>query len=155
MTQWIKVAEGPSLGELSPIVADMNLTKGTRMRVVMNTWAPWLFDMAGAELAFAGSVPEGMDLIDVWGEGGQGIVELEADPIWMVAALAFIKLHWVALIIGVLAGFVLGAITTAVVVFILKVPAVAQIPVLLIIGAAIGIVGLALLASRSPPRRAT
>lgn len=149
MAQWQKVAEGASLGELSPIVADMELIKGARMRVVMNTQISWLFDMAGAELAFAGSVPEGMELVDVYGEGGQGIVELEADPVWLIAALAFIKLHWVALFIGVLAGFVLGVITTAVAVFILKVPAVAQIPVMLIIGAALGIVGLTLLASRS------
>jgi len=152
MAQWIKVADGPSLSELSPIVADMNLTKGTRMKVVMNTWMPWVFDLAGAEWAFAGSVPEGMELIDVYGENGQGIVELEADPVWLAAAVLFVKVHWVALLIGVAGGFILGTIVTSVAIFILKTPALAQIPVWLIIGA-VGAVGLVLLATRSPPRR--
>lgn len=150
MARWIKVAEGPSLGELSPIVADMNLTKGTKIRVVMDTWMPWVFDVAGAELAFKPFVPDGLDLIDVYGEGGQGIVDMEADPAWLLASLAFIKLHWLAITI---AGFVLWAIISFITVMV-KVPAIAQIPVALLIGAAVGIVGLTILASRSPPRRA-
>ena len=47
---WRTVAEGTSLDELAQLVADMELPKGARVKVVMNTWAPWLFDMAGAEL---------------------------------------------------------------------------------------------------------
>ena len=153
MADWQKVAEGASLDELSMIVGDMEMPKGTKMRVVMNTSVSWAFDMAGAELAFSGSVPEGMELVDVWGENGQAIVEMEADPAFLAPVIAWIAAHWVALFIGVATGFILGAITTAVVAFVLKTPGIIQLPVMLIIGAAIGIVGLALLSARSPPRR--
>jgi len=105
--QWQTVAQGTSLWDLQQTIADMELPKGSRMRIQMDTGFPWVFDLAGAELAFKPFVPSGMDLVDVWGEGNQGIVELESDPIWLAAALAFIKAHWLAIII---AGFVLTAI---------------------------------------------
>lgn len=106
---WQTVAQGINITELQQTVADMELPKGTRMKVVMDLKMPlgWAFDMAGAELAFKPFVPTGMKLIDVYGEGSQGIVEMEADPAWLVAVLAFIKAHWLAIII---AGFVLTVI---------------------------------------------
>ena len=146
MAQWVTVAEGVSFNELELLVADMELPKGTKMRVVMDTWADWLFDVAGAELVFQPFIPDGMDLIDVYGENGQGIVDMEADPAWLVAVWAFIKLHWVAIAIGL---FILGLIVSFIRVMI-KLPAAAQIPVALLIGVAIGVVGLTILATRTP-----
>lgn len=149
MAQWQVVAEGVSLPELTQVVGDMELPKGTKMKVVMDTWAPWAFDMAGAELVFRPFVPSGMELVDVWGEDGQGIVEMEADPAWLVAVLAFIKAHWLAI---TLAGIALALLISFITV-IVKVPAVAQIPIWLLVGAAAGIIGLALISARSPPAR--
>lgn len=151
MAEWVKVAEGANLKETLLTVADMELPKGTKMQVVMKTSMPWLFDLAGAELAFKPLVPDNMALVDVWGEDGLGIVEMEADPVWLGVAILFIKTHWwAAMLTGVLIGFILGTIVTAVAVFILKVPAIAQIPVWLIVGAVAGVAGLLVIASRKP-----
>jgi len=130
---WKVAAEGASFSELEQTIADMELPKGTRMRVIMDTPVSWVFDMAGAELAFKPFVPDGMELIDVYGEGGQGIVEMEADPAWLVVTLAFIKAHWLAIII---AGFVLALIVQFIRVMI-EVPAWAQPPIWLLVGAAV------------------
>ncbi|KKN48246.1 hypothetical protein LCGC14_0655080 [marine sediment metagenome] len=149
MAQWREVARGTSFADLESTVGQMELTKGTKVKVVMETWAPWVFDIAGAELIFKPFIPEGLDLLDVYGESGKGIVEMEADPIWLIAMVAFMKAHWLAIIIG---GFILATIISLIVVMV-KVPAIAAIPIVLIVGAALGIVGITLLASRSPPRR--
>lgn len=146
MAEWITVAEGVSIGELRQTVANMELPKGTKMKVVMDVWADWLFDIAGAELVFQPFIPDGMDLIDVYGENGQGIVDMEADPAWLVATLVFIKAHWLAITI---IGFVLAAIITFIRVMI-KLPAAAQIPVALLVGVALGVVGIILLTTRKP-----
>ena len=149
MAQWREVARGTSFADLESTVGQMELTKGTKVKVVMETWAPWVFDIAGAEIIFKPFIPEGLDLLDVYGESGKGIVEMEADPIWLIAMVAFMKAHWLAIIIG---GFILATIISLIVVMV-KVPAIAAIPIVLIVGAALGIVGITLLASRSPPRR--
>lgn len=105
---WKTVAAGTSLSDLESMVADMELTKGTRVRVIMEAgWWDWLFNAAGAELVFGAYVPEGMEMVDVWGEDGQGIVEMKADPAWLLAVLAFISAHWVAIAI---AGIVVATI---------------------------------------------
>jgi len=151
MAGWLEVARGTNLSDLQLEVADMELPKGTKMRVEMI--CPdfdWLFDLAGAEWVFQSQVPDGMELVDVWGENGRGIVEMEADPAWLVAVWLFIKAHWVALAI---AGVLIWTIVSLIIISV-KLPAVAAIPISLIVGIAIGIVGLTLLAARSPPRRA-
>ena len=141
---WMVVAEGTSISNLQQVVNEMELPKGTKVKVTMETWAPWAFDIAGAELIFQPFVPDGLDLIDVYGEGNQGIVDLEADPAWLVATLAFIKAHWLAI---TLSGLALATLITYIIVMI-NVPAIAQIPVTLLVGAAVGIVGITLLAAR-------
>ncbi len=149
MAQWQVVAEGTSIFDLESTIGQLELTKGMKVRVVMETPAPWIFDTAGAELVFKPFVPEGLDLIDVYGENGQGIVDMEADPAWLLAVLAFMKAHWLAITI---AGFALAALISFITVMV-KIPAAAQIPVALIVGAAVGIVVLTALAARSPPGR--
>ena len=68
----------------------------------------------------------------LYGEGSQGIVEMEADPVWLLAALAFIKAHWLAITIS---GFLLAALIASIIVFV----KIAQAPALPV--AAIAIIG--------------
>jgi len=150
MTQWQTVAEGTSFWNLKDTLGNVELPKGTRMRVVMETSAPWLFDVAGAEFVFKPVVPDNMKLIDVWGEGNEGIVEMEVTGTFWPVILAFLRAHWVALAIGTI---VLATVVSFITVMV-KVPAVAQIPVWLIIGAAGGVLLLAYVSakgSRAPP----
>ena len=144
MAEWQTVAEGVSFSDLKQLVADMELPKGTRVRVVMDTWADWAFDVAGAEWVFQPFVPEGLKIIDVYGENRQGVVDMEANSPWLVAVLAFIKAHWLVITI---AGLILWAIVSFIRVMV-QLPAPAQIPVWLILGAGIGIVALIALQSR-------
>ncbi len=147
MAQWTTVAEGVSLFDLEQVVGDMELTKGTKIKVVIDLILPlgWAFDVAGAELIFQPFIPDGVDLIDVYGEGSQAIVDMEADPITLAGAILFLKAHWLAITI---AGFALTAII-AFIVILVKFPVAAQVPVWLIIGAAAGIVLLTVAGSRA------
>lgn len=98
---WQTVAEGTSLDELAATVADFELKKGTKIRFEMDLGMPVasLFDVAGVEHLF--SMPEGIDLIDVYGEGwSKAVIEAEADPAWLLAIVAFVKAHWIAIVIG-------------------------------------------------------
>lgn len=150
MARWQTVAEGTSLYNLSETIADMELTKGTKIKVVMDLKWPvaWAFDVAGAELIFKPFIPDGVDLIDVYGEGNKGIVDMEADPIWLGAFVLFIKTHWLAIAIALFTlGILISFITIAI-----KVPAIAQIPIWLVVGAIGGAVGILYLASRTPSR---
>lgn len=106
---WVTVAEGASFAELRSLIGDMELPKGTKVKVVMDLKVPigFAFDAPGAEWLFKPFVPSDMKLLDVCGEGSQGIVEMEADPAWLVAILAFIRAHWLSILIT---GFVLGMI---------------------------------------------
>lgn len=151
MAQWQTVGEGTSLFDLKEVVADMQLTKGTKMRVVMDLKLPvgWAFDVAGAELLFKPFVPDGMKLLDVYGEGNQGIVEMEADPAFLLAVLGFIKAHWLAITI---AGVVLAVLVSFIVVMI-KVPPVLQPPIWLLVGAAVAILGLTLIRAKGSTAR--
>ena len=151
MADWVKIAEGTNIWNLASTIEDMEFPKGTKMKIVMNTPGfDWLFDIAGAELAFKAFTPDGWDIKDVHGESGQGIVDMEADPAWWLLTLAFIKAHWVAITI---AGMALSLIVSLIIISV-KVPAVAAIPITLIVGIAIGIIGLILLSRpRAPPRR--
>ncbi|MBU2556128.1 MAG: hypothetical protein KKF98_16885 [Bacteroidetes bacterium] len=141
---WQTVAEGASLGELKSTVGELKLPKGSKVRVVMDTWEAWAFDAPGAELVFRPFVPDGLNLVDVWGESGKGIVEMEADPAWLLAILAFIKAHWLAIII---AGFVLTVIVSFIRIMVEVVAAPTPIPAALII---IGVVLLAMMVMRKP-----
>jgi len=145
---WKTVAEGTNITNLQQVVEDMYLPKGAQVKVVMDTWAPWAFDVAGAEWAFKPFVPDGLELIDVYGQRNSGIVEMEADPAWLVAVLVFIKAHWLAVTI---AGLALYTIISFIRVMV-QLPSAAQIPVWLILGAAAGIIGLAVISARGQRR---
>ena len=114
---WEVVAEGTSIFDLESIVGELELPKGSKIKVVLDLKLPigWAFDLAGAELIFKPFIPEGVDLVDVYGEGSEGIVEMEADPVWLLAFLAFIKAHWLAITI---AGVVLATIIALIIVLV-------------------------------------
>lgn len=150
MAKWQTVAQGVNLWDLEATVADMKLPKGSDLMVVMDLKLPlgWAFDVAGAELLFKPFVPDGMALTDVYGEGSVGIVEMKADPAWLLAILVFIKANWLAIII---AGFVL----TVIIVFITVLVKIAVAPTLPVAAIAIGgalaviaLLGLAAIAGR-------
>jgi hypothetical protein len=157
MAQWKTVATGASLNDLESTIGELQLPKGTPMKIYMDTPVSWAFDAFGAELLFKPYVPDGMELVDVYEENGRGVVEMEADPAWLLAVVAFIKAHWLAIVI---AGFVLSFIVSAVIVSV-RIPEEA-IPETLgkfAMWAAIGIVGVVAVTKfaqssyRAPPRR--
>lgn len=109
---WRVVAEGRNFADLRARVANMEFGKGTRLRMVMEG-PPGFGPACDITPNWLVPAPEGTEVIDVWGEGaGTGIIELEADPVWLVAVLTFVKVHWVALLIGGAVGFVLGMVLT-------------------------------------------
>lgn len=117
MAEWKVVAEGINIWDLESTVGELELPKGSKLRVVMDLKLPlgWAFDVAGAELIFRPFTPEGMTLIDVYGEGGTGIVEMEADPAWLLGFLVAIRTHWVAISI---AGFLITAIIATIIILV-------------------------------------
>ena len=108
---WKTVASGSSFDTLSVFEEDQFLKKGTKVRVEMDLKLPvgWIFDTAGVDHAIKPFIPEGMDLIDVYGEGKKGIIEMEADPVWLFPMLLFMSRHWIAIVI---AGFALYVIVS-------------------------------------------
>lgn len=148
---WVVAAEGTNFWNLRQTIEDFDLPKGTRFKVVFDIGSPWdsLFDAAGMELAFKPLVPGETKIIDVWGEDGQGIVELEAEGVWLTAIVGGLAAWKWILIGGVLLISLVSFITILV-----KVPAALQVPLWLILGAAGGILLLAYAGSRgtrSPP----
>ncbi len=108
------VAQGTSIWDIQRIVSNMNLTKGTKIRIEMETGSELIargFDAYGAELLFDPFVPDGCDLVDVHSDGTKGVVDLEADPVILDDLLAFIAAHWLGvLVVGVTLALVISAI---------------------------------------------
>jgi len=98
---WVTVAQGTTfemLGQARP--ADVELPKGTPIRVVMELSQPvaFAFNMAGAEAIFRPAMPDGMELVDVHSAGlSTVVVEMRADPAWLLPLVAFVAVRWVGL----------------------------------------------------------
>lgn len=155
MAQWEKVAEGVGIFDLHSVVGEVELTKGTQMKVTMDLKVPvgGMFNWAVADWLAQRFVPDGMVFVDAYGEGSEGVIEMEADPAWLLAVVAFIEAHWVALTI---AGFALWLIISLITISVkvppvAQIPSVAQIPFWLLAGAAIGVVGIIVLGRRKAP----
>ena len=117
MAEYKLVAEGHVFEDLRATIANMELPKGAKVRVEMDFKVPGVgraFDLPGAEWIFRTMVPDGVDLIDVYGEGSKGIVEMESDPVWLLPMILFIQSNWVAIVI---AGFTLGLVVTMIRIF--------------------------------------
>lgn len=95
--EFFLIAEANSLLELKRILPNLVIPKGERVRFVFDLNVPVApaFDLAGAENSFRSLMPEGLSLIDVWGEGWYtAIIEAESDPITLAAIGAFLLKHW-------------------------------------------------------------
>lgn len=134
MAQWQVVAQGVSIWDLQSTVGEMELPKGSKMKVVMDLTLPvgGMFNWAVADWLGEKFVPDGMEFVDAYGSGSQGTIEMEADPAWLLAVLAFIKAHWLALAI---AGVFLAAIIASIIVLV-KIAVAPSMPV-----AAIALIG--------------
>lgn len=98
--RWTTVAQGTSIDTIEETVSNFELPKGTPIRFIMQLNAPvaHAFDLWGVEGIFRPVMPDGVDLIDVHGEGNYTvIIDAEADPAWLLAIIVFIKAHWIAL----------------------------------------------------------
>lgn len=117
MAQWEVVAQGVNIWDLQVTVANMELTKGSKMKVIMDLKLPigGMFNWAVADWLAQRFVPDGMEFVDAYGEGSEGVIEFEADPAWLLAILAFIKAHWLALTI---AGLLLTAIIASIIILV-------------------------------------
>lgn len=107
---WITAAEGNNLSDLQATIADRDLKPGTRVKMVMEFNVPGAakaLDMWGAENLFRSQIPPEMRLIDVYEEGGKGIVEMEAEGAWFLPLLAFVKAHWLWIIVAGVALYLL------------------------------------------------
>ncbi len=148
---WQVAAEGTNIWDLESTIGELKLPKGSKLMMVIDLKLPLggAFDLPGAELIFKPFIPDGVALIDVYGEGSQGIVEMEADPAWLLAVLAFIKAHWLAITI---AGFVLTAIIASIIVLV-KIAVAPALPIAAIaIGGGLALIGiLAALSMKKPP----
>lgn len=142
MADYQVVAQTTSLAGLKDVLTNIQLQPGDRVRVTMNLNAPvgWAFNAAGAELLFQPFMPESMNLIDVWGDGSMGYVEMEATSPPLVAVLGFIADNWLAIVI---AGVVIAALVIMVTISIKVSQAIMEIPNWAIAGLVIG--GVALL----------
>lgn len=108
------VAQGTSVEDLQATVSNMNLTKGTKIKVEMETGSDWMarvFDAYGAEALFASYVPSGCTMVDVHSDGTKGVVEMEADPVVVDDLIAGI-IFWSAVIIVL--GIVISLIIVSV-----------------------------------------
>lgn len=109
-TRWVKAAQGTSPDKLRALIADRELEKGTPVRWILDFKVPGIartMDLWGAEAIFRPFVPPGLDLVDVYEKGGQGYVEMKADPAWLLAVVGFVKAHWLGIAI---AGFVIATV---------------------------------------------
>lgn len=115
MAEWEVVAQGVNLWDLESTVGELKLPKGSKLRVVIDLKFPLGWAFGGADLIFKPFIPDGMELVDVYGEGSTGFIDMEADPAWLLAVLAFIKAHWLAITI---AGFVLTFIIASIIILV-------------------------------------
>ncbi len=120
---WELAAQG-TLENMQPLVANRELTKGVRARLILEI-DPWyyapVFNLAGMEQAFKDRVPPGMAIIDVSGEWldesdgkhGYAYIDMEADPIFLAPLIGFIVANWPyivaaggVIVVGVLLYFI-------------------------------------------------
>lgn len=115
--EFFQIATADSFEELAEIMPNLGIPKGKRVRVVMQLNAPVApaFDLPGAELIFEAVMPEGLTLVDVWGEGwSTAVVEMEADPAWLVPIGSYLAIHWVALALAAIGLVILGVLIAGV-----------------------------------------
>jgi len=121
--QWVTLAEGKTFSDLKPIVdPNTKLPSGTPLRVKMQFTVPGiapLFDLATAENSMLLEVPDGLEIVEVWAEGGSTVyveyrvkdeagaalslgqpMALSYISVVVGAIVKFLTTHWVKLAIG-------------------------------------------------------
>ena len=99
---WRNVAEGTSIVSLRATVADQEFAKGERLVAVMGIepWASAAFDVAGVEGLFQATLTGlGVTVTDVYAEGDQAYIEMEADPVDLSGLVSRIASLWPALML--------------------------------------------------------
>jgi len=136
MSDYQKVATVTSLASLKNVITDYHLQAGDRVHLKIDVISPmgYVFNVAGAENVFRPLMPDHMTLIDVWGEGDSGYVEMQATSPPLAAVLTFIGNNWLNII---LAGVALSAIIVLITVTLKTVAGVASLPNLVVAGAAL------------------
>lgn len=118
MEEFFTVAEAGSFEELDKVLPQLEIPKGAKVRFVMELNAPVApaFDLPGAEIIFGGAMPEGLELIDVYGEGwSTAVVEAESDPVHLAAIGTFLVAHWLGLSLAAIGIMVaLGFLITSI-----------------------------------------
>lgn len=113
---WTLLAESSSLETFGDDIAeDMELPKGTRVRITMDFKLPvgYFFNLPGAEYIFRPIMPEGVELVDVHDNGAWGaVVEGEADPVWLIPLLTSIKFWAGVSLLAIGITFALGMIVS-------------------------------------------
>lgn len=158
--EFFLVASAPTFEELKKIMPNYVIPHGGKIRFEfqLNMPVAYLFDLAGAEHIFRSSMPPGLDLIDVWGEGSSTVViEAESDPVALAVVGTYLLAHWLKLsliAIGLTVAF--GFLFTSVAILATAVTAPEVIPkttMWLALGAAsIAVIGL--IAFKGKPTRA-
>ncbi len=136
MADYQKVATVTSLASLKNVITNYHLQAGDRVRLKIDVISPfgYIFNVAGAEAVFGPLMPDHMNLIDVWGEGDTGYVEMQATSPPLAAVLTFIGNNWLNII---LAGVALSAIIVLITVTLKTVAGVSSLPNLVVAGAAV------------------
>lgn len=101
--RWVKVAQGTSPDKLRALIGDRELPRDTLVKWELDFKIPGiarLLDLWGAEAIFRPFVPPGLELVDVCERGGKGIVDMKVSGTWLLAIVAFVKAHWLAIVIG-------------------------------------------------------
>lgn len=117
MSGYKEVATVTSIPDLKNVITNYHLQSGDRLRLKMDVISPfgYLFNLTGAELAFNPLMPDHINLIDVWGEGDSGYIEMEATSPWLGPVLAFMGEHWMGVVVaGVVIALIIVAISISI-----------------------------------------
>ena len=109
---YMTIAEGNAINKLESTVGDFSLPKGTPVRAIIDLKLPiaYLFNLPSVEALFQARTKD-MVIKDVHADGASRvIVEMEAaSPAFWLVVLAFIKAHWVLILVS---GFLLAGLIT-------------------------------------------
>ena len=146
MAGWQVVAQGTNIWNLSSTVGEMHLPHGSEIAVIMDLKLPIgsLFNTGAADWLAEKFVPDGLEFVDAYGSGSQGTIKFKADPAWLLAVLAFISAHWLALTV---AGVLLTAVIISIIVMVKIAVAPPALTTSLVIGGGLALVGILLAVS--------
>jgi len=109
---YVTIAEGTAIDKLESTVGDFSLPKGTPVRAIIDLKLPlaYLFNLPSVEALFQAQTKD-MVVKDVHADGASRVIVVmeAASPAFWLAVLAFIKAHWVLILVS---GFLVALLTT-------------------------------------------